>query len=143
MERDEIIKFLPHRSPMLLVDRMDVDDNGAVHGEYTIKGDEFFLQGHFPGMPVVPGVILCEIMGQCSSLLVLDELTQDKVTMFTGIDKVRFKHPVYPGDKIEVEATLVSKRSSLFYISAKATVGGKLCVSGVLSVALVEKTKVK
>lgn len=143
MNREEIKGFLPHREPMLLVDNMERDSNGVVHGEYTIKGDEFFLQGHFPGMPVVPGVILCEIMGQCSSLLVLEDLTQEKVTMFTGIDKVRFKHPVYPGDKVKIESTLISKRASLYYIKATATVNGNLCVSGVLSVALVNKTKVQ
>ena len=72
MKREEIKSFLPHREPMLLVDEMEIDENGVAHGKYHVRGDEFFLNGHFPGHPVVPGVILCEIMGQSSSILVLN-----------------------------------------------------------------------
>lgn len=74
MNRQEIMKFLPHREPMLLVDRMEIDENQVAHGSYTVQGTEYFLQGHFPDYPVVPGVILCEIMGQCCSLLVKEQL---------------------------------------------------------------------
>lgn len=139
MEREEIKQFLPHREPMLLVDRMEKDENGVVHGEYMIRGDEHFLQGHFPGCPIVPGVILCEILGQCSSMLLLEELAKGKLTLFTGLDKVRFKNTVAPGDKVEVVAELKSSRSNIYFIDAKGFVDGKLCVSGVLSVALVDK----
>ena len=74
MDREEIKKFLRHREPMLLVDEMELQEDGTVIGKYHVRGDEFFLQGHFPGQPIVPGVILCEIMGQCSSLLIKDYL---------------------------------------------------------------------
>ena len=74
MVKEEIMEFLPHREPMLLVDEMEVDENRVVHARYTVTGREYFLQGHFPGYPVVPGVILCEIMGQCCSLLVKEQL---------------------------------------------------------------------
>ena len=101
MNREEIKQFLPHREPMLLVDEMIFNEDGTVVGKYHVRGDEFFLQGHYPGNPVVPGVILCEIMGQSCSLLVKEYL-QGKTPYFTGIDKTRFKRPVYPGDTIEV-----------------------------------------
>lgn len=138
MEREEIKNYLPHREPMLLVDRMSQDENGIVHGEYSVRGDEYFLQGHFPGMPIVPGVILCEIMGQCSSMLLLEELKRGKITLFTGMDKVKFKTMARPGDKIEVEAKLTGRRSNLYFIEAKGSIDGKLCVSGQLSVALID-----
>ena len=101
--------------------------------------NEEFFQGHFPGMPIVPGVILCEILGQCSSMLLLEELMGGKITLYTGLDKVRFKNAVRPGDKVEVEATLINRRANMFFIDAKGFVDGKLCVSGVLSVALIDK----
>ena len=101
---------------------------------HFFRADEFFLQGHYPGNPVVPGVILCEIMGQSCSLLVKEYL-QGKTPYFTGIDKTRFKRPVYPGDTIEVTGHITSHRAMLFFIDAQAKVNGKLCVKG--KVALV------
>ena len=74
MNREEIKNLLPHREPMLLVDEITVDEEGTAHGLYRVRGDEFFLQGHFPGNPVVPGVILCEIMAQACGLLIGDEI---------------------------------------------------------------------
>ena len=70
MNREEIKGLLPHREPMLLVDELELGQDGTAHGKYRVRGDEFFLQGHFPGNPVVPGVILCEIMAQSCALLV-------------------------------------------------------------------------
>lgn len=143
MEREEIKKFLAHREPMLLVDRMEVDAEKYVHGEYLVKGDEFFLQGHFPGHPTVPGVILCEIMGQCSSLLVKDQLAEGRTPFFTGMDGVRFKNSVYPGDLIEITGHITNHKSVFYYIEATATVGGKLCASATFSFALIDNSKVK
>jgi 3-hydroxyacyl-[acyl-carrier-protein] dehydratase len=141
MNKEEIKQFLPHREPMLLVEEMYMDGDKTVHGKYNVKGDEFFLQGHFPGHPVVPGVILCEIMGQCSSMLVKDELSQGRTPFFTGIDKTRFKNSVYPGDVVEVEAKITNNRGMLYFINATASVNGKLCVESVLSFALIDNSK--
>lgn len=135
MTRDELKKYLPHREPMLLIDEIDVDEEGVCHAKYRIKEDEFFCEGHFPGNPIVPGVIQCEIMAQSCALLVKDEI-QDRMTLYTGIDNVRFKHIVKPGDLCEVTARLKSKRGTMFFCEAVLTVGGLLCCKGDLSFAL-------
>ncbi|MBQ9201328.1 MAG: 3-hydroxyacyl-ACP dehydratase FabZ [Bacteroidales bacterium] len=140
MNREEIKQMLPHREPMLLVDEMTLDSDGTAHGIYHVRGDEFFLQGHFPGHPTVPGVIMCEIIGQASSILVKDYI-QGKTPFYSGIDKARFKNSVYPGDTIEVTAHVVNKRGMIFFIEAKAEVRGKLCTQASLSFALVDNDK--
>ncbi|MBQ5485948.1 MAG: beta-hydroxyacyl-ACP dehydratase, partial [Bacteroidales bacterium] len=113
-----------------------IDENGLAHAKYRIKEDEFFTRGHFPGNPVVPGVILCEIMAQSCAILVKDEIP-GHLTLYAGIDRVRFKNAVKPGDLCEVSATLVERRGQLFFCSAKLTVNGKLCCKGEPSFALV------
>ena len=136
MDREEIKKHIPHREPMLLVDETSLDPDGTGHGKYRIREDEFFCRGHFPGNPVVPGVILCEIMAQSCAILVKDEIPGN-VTLYAGIDKVRFKNTVRPGDLCEVTASLDDRRGQLFFCSAKLTVNGKLCCKGEPSFALV------
>lgn len=83
MDREEIKNILPHREPMLLVDEAYLNDDGTATGYYTVKGDEYFLCGHFPGNPVVPGVILCEIMAQSSCLLFKDKMTDGALPFYT------------------------------------------------------------
>lgn len=144
MTQEEIKTFLPHREPMLLVDSLEeeivTNDNGEVTryaiGTYHVRGDEFFLQGHFPDYPVVPGVILCEMMAQSCALLLGDEL-KEKRPLYTGIDKVRFKYQVRPGDTIVLRSTIIEHRRGLVLAKAEATVDGKLCCRGNLSFMLV------
>ena len=136
MDRDELKKYLLHREPMLLVDEMIMDAEGVAHSKYRIREDEFFCQGHFPGNPLVPGVILCEIMAQSCALLVKDEIV-GKTTLYSGIDNVRFKNPVRPGDLCEITARLNGKRANMFFCEAELRVEGKLCCKGNLSFALV------
>ena len=100
MNREELKKYLPHREPMLLVDEVEIDEEGVAHAKYRIREDEFFCRGHFPGNPIVPGVIQCEIMAQSCVLLVKDEV-QGKTTLYTGINNVKFKNIVRPGDLCE------------------------------------------
>lgn len=137
MNKAELREFLPHREPMLLVDEVILDSEGVAHARYTIKEDEFFCRGHFPGNPIVPGVILCEIMAQSCALLVKDAIA-GKLTMYSGIDNLRFKHPVRPGDTCEITARLKSSRGLLFFCEAQLHVEGNLCCKGNLSFALVE-----
>ena len=144
MNRDEIKNFLPHREPMLLLDSVERETVTDAKGHrvdyavatYHVRGDEFFLQGHFPDYPVVPGVILCEMMAQSCALLLGDEL-KEKRPLYTGIDKVRFKYQVRPGDTIVLRSTITEHRRGLVLAKAEATVDGKLCCRGNLSFMLV------
>jgi 3-hydroxyacyl-[acyl-carrier-protein] dehydratase len=121
---------------MLLVDEIIINPDGSADAKYLIRDDEFFCQGHFPGNPLVPGVIQCEIMAQSCALLVKDEIV-GKTTLYSGIDNVRFKNPVRPGDLCEVKARLNAKRANMFFCEAELRVDGKLCCKGSLSFALV------
>ena len=144
MDREEIKTFLPHREPMLLIDSVERETMTDAKGHqvdyavatYHVRGDEFFLQGHFPDYPVVPGVILCEMMAQSCALLLGDEL-KEKRPLYTGIDKVRFKYQVRPGDTIVLRSTITEHRRGLVLAKAEATVDGKLCCRGNLSFMLV------
>lgn len=138
MEREDLKKYMPHREPMLLVDRSEMVEENHVVSEYTITGKEEFVNGHFPGNPIVPGVILCEIMAQSSILLMKDEL-EGKLALYAGLDNVRFKRVVRPGDKVVVNASLKVKRSTVIMVEAVATVDGQLACKGTLSFYLTPK----
>ena len=131
MNKEEIKAYLPHREPMLLVDWTE-GDGESIRATYHGTGEECFLRGHFPGFPVVPGVILCEIMAQ-SCTLILGERLKGHTPFYAGLDKVRFKHMVRPGDTVEVSAHPVAIRGALFVIAAEARVEGQLACKGELT----------
>ncbi len=136
MDREQIKSIIPHREPMLLIDEVELAD-GVSTGKYTVKGDEWFLQGHFPGNPVVPGVILCEMMGQSACLLV--NCGEGKYTpYFTGMNNVKFKNKVLPGDKIVFKCRIEKSKGMFYFIKGSGYVNDKLCVSGDLSFAVVK-----
>ena len=136
MDINGIKQILPHREPMLLIDEVELV-NGISVGAYTVRGDEFFLQGHFPGNPVVPGVVLCEMMAQSACLLVNAD-DGDFTPYFTGLNNVKFKQKVVPGDRIEFKCELIKQKSVFYFVKAAGYVDDKICVSGELSFAVVK-----
>ena len=137
MNRDELKKILPHREPMLLVDEAEVDGDGKAQGRYLVKGDEWFLQGHFPNYPIVPGVILCEMMAQVSAVVMASE-TAGKRTLLVGMDEIRVKQQVVHGDTVEFTCELERSKPPFYFIKGEGKVNGKRCISGKFSVALVD-----
>jgi 3-hydroxyacyl-[acyl-carrier-protein] dehydratase len=136
MKIDDLEKILPHRKPMLLLDEADIDESGKAVGIYNVRGNEFFLQGHFPGNPVVPGVILCEMMAQTCGVLLSKE-SEDKTPYYTSLDKVRFRNPVKPGDRVKFECEIIKTKPPFVFAEGKGYVEGKLCIQGEFSFALI------
>ena len=136
MDRTELMRILPHREGMLLLDEAEKVDEEA-RGRLRIRGDEWFLQGHFPGDPVVPGVILCEILAQSVCVLLSDEMVPGKTPMYTGLDKVRFKSPVRPGDLFETRCRVIKVKRPFYFAEGEGSVDGRLCVKAEFSFAIV------
>lgn len=135
MNQEEIKQILPHRDNMLLVEEV-YQDGDTAHGSYHVRGDEWFLQGHFPGNPVVPGVILCEMLAQSACVLLRDKMQAGKLPMFTSLDQVRFRAPVKPGDTFESECRIVRSKPPFYFAEGKGFVAGKLCVKAEFSFAI-------
>lgn len=135
MDRQQLMNLLPHRDAMLLLDDAE-NQNGEAMGHYTVRGDEFFLQGHFPGNPIVPGVILCEILAQSACVLLSDVLTEGKLPVYTGLNGVKFRSPVRPGDTIETRCRLKRSKPPFYFAEGTASVGDRLCVTAEFSFAV-------
>ncbi|MCL2456191.1 MAG: beta-hydroxyacyl-ACP dehydratase [Defluviitaleaceae bacterium] len=135
MNKTEIKKILPHREPMLLIDEAELNDGISV-AKYTVRGDEFFLQGHFPENPVVPGVILCEMMAQSACLLV--KTNTAATPYFTSMDKIKFKKKILPGDCIIFKTEILKQKNIFYFVKSAGYVDDILCVSGELSFALIK-----
>ena len=132
MNREELKTILPHREPMLLLDEAEVKE-GAAHGTYRVRGDEYFLQGHFPGNPIVPGVILCEILAQSACVLLKGEASDGITTLYTGIDRARFRAPVHPGDTIRTECRILRSRGPFHFAKGTVRVEEKVCAEAEFS----------
>lgn len=135
MNREEIMRIIPHRPPMLLVDEAEKKDENSCRGSYTVKGDEWFLQGHFPGNPVVPGVIQCEILAQsCCMLIDCDKGTP----YFAGMKNVKWRRPVKPGDTMVTECRILRNVGGFYMAKGTGRVGDEVCVEAEFSFAVVE-----
>jgi 3-hydroxyacyl-[acyl-carrier-protein] dehydratase len=137
MTREEILAAIPHRDPFLLVDEIIERSKSRIVGVKTFTGDEWFFAGHYPGFPLVPGVLLCEAAMQCGAVLLsplpLGEgpgvrAAAGKVPVVTRMNDVRFKRMVCPGEKIVMEVELTERLADAFFLKAKVTVDGKVAV---------------
>jgi beta-hydroxyacyl-ACP dehydratase FabZ len=144
----EILRLLPHRYPFLLVDRILSMSEGPmaagskVTGLKNVSVNEPFFQGHFPENPVMPGVLLLECMAQVAGCLFFaGEAEPEKKLMYlSGVDKARFRRPVFPGDQIVVVAEILQVRSNLVRVKAEARVDGALCAEGEFISSLVKRS---
>lgn len=136
MNQEEIKKILPHRDNMLLIDEVEKIDDKA-YGKYYVRGDEWFLKGHFPENPIVPGVILCEILAQSACVLLGDKMTGSITPMYTGLNNVRFKASVRPGDTFITECRITKSRPPFYFAEGKGTVNDVLCVKAEFSFAVI------
>ncbi len=138
MDRKEIEKIIPHRASMLLLDEVETKDGEAI-GKYRVRGDEFFLDGHFPSLKIVPGVILTEILAQSACVLLDGKIEKDQIPVYSGLDKVRFKSPVFPGDEYETHVKIVKARAPFYFLEGTGYVDGKIAVTASFSFALTGK----
>lgn len=134
----EIFKIIPHRYPFLLVDRIvEVEAEQKIVAIKNVTFNEFFFQGHFPGRPVMPGVLICEAMAQAGAVLAhfsrKEEKESGKLFMLTGLNQVKFKRTVEPGDQLRLELTALKRRESYWKIWGVATVDGKLAAQAEIS----------
>lgn len=140
MDRDQIKDVIPHREPFLLIDRIEscVAGESAV-GYLDVTSEMFWVPGHFPGYAVLPGVLILEALAQVGSVAMLSlEENRGKIGFFAGIDKVRFKRQVRPGDTLRLECAITKVRGPIGFGSAKAWIGDELACSGELMFAIKE-----
>src|SRR6476661_7799206 len=138
----QILKLLPHRYPMLLVDRVvEIEDGKRIVGIKNVTANEQFFQGHFPGAPVMPGVLIVEAMAQCSAVLILRDIPDrdDKLFLFGGVDKARFRRPVVPGDQLRLECEVLQKRGGTVKLRGTATVEGSVVAEAEMLSVMVDR----
>ena len=135
----EIMRLLPHRYPFLLVDRiLEIEKAKSITGLKNVTINEPFFQGHFPSEPVMPGVLILEGMAQVGGILAyhsIPEMVGEKLIYFAGIDKVRFRQPVVPGDQLLVEMEVLKQKGKIWKMAGKAKVNGNLVAEAELLAA--------
>ena len=140
---NRIIEMIPHRYPFLLVDRVeDVVEGESAIGIKNVTINEPFFQGHFPGRPVMPGVLIIEAMAQTSAILVVQTLgkeAESKAVYFMTIDGARFRKPVVPGDSLHIHVEKIRQRGQVWKFQCKATVDDKVCAEATISAMLTDQ----
>ena len=133
MDTAEIQRWLPHRHPFLMVDRIvSIEPGVRATGEKDVGGDEFWVQGHFPGNPVLPGVLITEALAQVAAIVAITahpDLVGQPVYL-VGTDKMRFRRIVRPGEVLRLEVSVTDKRRRMWFFDAKATVNGERTADG-------------
>lgn len=142
----EVMDFLPHRYPFLMIDRiLEFEADKRVVGLKNVTINEPFFQGHFPGHPIMPGVLLLEAMAQTGGVLALMSLPAEevkkKVLYFMSIDKAKFRKPVLPGDQVRFELTLIKARGNIKSFKAEAKVDGAIVAEAEMMAMIVDKDK--
>jgi len=138
----EIMKLLPHRYPFLLVDRItEIDPGKKIVGLKNVTMNEPFFPGHFPGHPVMPGVLIVEAMAQVAAILVYSSSDDNKgkITYFVGIENTKFRKQVVPGDQLRLELEVIGVRRGIYTFSGKAYVEGKLVTESELRATFADK----
>ena len=147
MNIKDIMKILPHRYPFLMIDRVVdysiTEEHKTLRAIKNITFNEPFFQGHFPSYPVMPGVLILEALAQAGGIMVIKSLppadTVGKIFLFTGMEKVRFRRPVFPGDQLHLHVTYERHKMMMWKTSGKAMVDGKVVAEGILTASVVPR----
>src|ERR1700683_802919 len=140
----EILGFLPHRYPFLLIDRVvEFEPTRRLVSIKNVTINEPFFQGHFPGYPIMPGVLVVEAMAQAGGMIMMAEIPdrEKKLVVFTGIERAKFRRPVTPGDQLRIEVEVLSMRTRAGRILGRATVDGKLDCEATLTCQVVPRER--
>ena len=143
MELTDILELLPHRYPILLVDRiLEIEPGARVVALKNVTANEPFFQGHFPGYPVMPGVLIVEAMAQAGCVMMLSGVQdpQSKVPFFAGIDRCKFRRPVVPGDQLRLELEVLRQRGTSCKLQGQALVGEELAAEAEIMAVLGERS---
>jgi UDP-3-O-[3-hydroxymyristoyl] N-acetylglucosamine deacetylase/3-hydroxyacyl-[acyl-carrier-protein] dehydratase len=144
LDINAILKIMPHRYPFLMIDRvLDIEGSSKIVAIKNVTMNEPYFQGHFPGRPVMPGVMIVEAMAQAGGLLLLNSIedADSKLAFFMGIDEVKFRRPVIPGDQLRMEVEMLSFKRSTIKIAGKAFVDGKMVAQGTFMAMVVDREK--
>ena len=141
LDSNEIQRILPHRYPFLLVDRIVEMEPDRIVGIKNVTRNEPFFAGHFPGFPVMPGVLIVEAMAQAAGVLVLKSIADrdQKLVLLVAIENARFRKPVVPGDTLRLEMSLIKRKASVAKMAGRATVDGQLVAEAEMMCKLADK----